>query len=292
MKKQFYLIILFLFYFSISAQDQYKINGEIYELKTEVSGTIDLLWNIIDKEFRYFVRKNDIITELVNTKGDDKKYQDEYIKTLGSLTKESNLDTNKVNLTLYSLGNFINIYNASVDPNYQIISKEAIIKTRLLFFGGVTNSPLVNNPDNISTPVFGMEIEVFEGIFFPRHSLFLEVKHVLNNAKFDYTTTQIALGYRFRMVKSETFNIYTNVVFGTYNFSKNRLTFINEGDEDIFEENSVNDFDVPFSFGIGADVKITANGFITFNYNELFALFLDNKGNFSTNITLGYKINL
>ncbi len=292
MKKQFYLIILFLFCFSISAQDQYKINGEIYELKTEVSGTIDLLWNIIDKEFRYFVRKNDIITELVNTKGDDKKYQDEYIKTLGSLTKESNLDTNKVNLTLYSLGNFINIYNASVDPNYQIISKEAIIKTRLLFFGGVTNSPLVNNPDNISTPVFGMEIEVFEGIFFPRHALFLEVKHVLNNAKFDYTTTQIALGYRFRMVKSQTFNIYTNVVFGTYNFSKNRLTFINEGDEVIFEENSVNDFDVPFSFGIGADVKITANGFITFNYNELFALFLDNKGNFSTNITLGYKINL
>jgi len=292
MKKLFYLIILFLSCFSVSAQDQYKINGETYELKTEVSGTIDLLWNIIDKEFRYFVRKNDVITELVNTKGENKKYQDEYIKTLGSLTKESNLDTHKVNLTLYSLRNFINTYNASVDPDYQIISKEAIIKTRLLFFGGVSNSPFVNNPDNISTPLFGVEIEVFEGIFFPRHALFLEIKHVLNNDKFEYTTTQFALGYRFRMIKREAFSVYTNIVFGTYNFSKNRFNIINEFEETGPEDNSDEEFDVPFSFGVGADFRISPNSFITFNYNELFALFLDNKGNFSTNITLGYKINL
>ena len=292
MKKLFYSIIFFLFCFSALAQDQYNINGETYELKTEVTGTIDLLWNVIDKEFRYFIRKNDIITELVNTRGEDRKYREEYKTILSGLTKESNLGTDKLDLTLYGLRNFINAYNASVDPNYKFTSKEAIIKSRLLLFGGITNSPFINNPDNISNPLFGIEFEVFEGIYFPRHALYFEIKHVLNNDKFKYTTTQLALGYRFRMVKTENFNIYTNIVFGTYNFSKNRFIIINESEENMSEDNSDEEFDVPFSFGIGADFRISPNGFITFNYNELFALFLDNKGNFSTNLSLGYKINL
>ena len=82
------------------------------------------------------------------------------------------------------------------------------------------------------------------------------------------------------------------MVFGTYNFSKNTLSFINEADVIITEEITNNGFDAPFAFGIGADFKITSNSFITLNYNELFAFFVDSQDNFSTNITLGYKFNL
>ena len=292
MRKIIFLLLFILFCFSASAQKQYTINGETLELKTEVTGTIDLLWNIIDHEYRYFVRKDNVITELVNTRGNNNKFQEEYKTTLSELTKDSGLNTSDVKLTLYDLGNFINKYNASQDSNYIIASKEAIIKSRLLVFGGVTNSPFINNPDNINNPQFGAEIEVFEGNILPRHTLFFEIKHVLNNDEFKYSTTQLSLGYRFRFINTEKFILYANMVFGTYNFSKNTLSFINEADAIITEEITNNGFDAPFAFGIGADFKITPNSFITLNYNELFALFVDSQDNFSTNIALGYKFNL
>jgi len=292
MKKIIFLLLFVLFCFSTSAQKQYTIKGETLELKTEVTGTIDLLWNIIDREYRYFVRKNEVITELINARGNDNKFQEEYKTTLSELTKDSGLNTSDVKLTLYDLGNFINKYNASQDSNYVIESKEAVIKSRLLVFGGVTNSPFINNPDNINNPQFGAEIEIFEGNILPRHTLFFEIKHVLNNDEFKYSTTQLSLGYRFRFINTEKFILYANVVFGTYNFSKNTLSFINEADVIITEEITNNGFDAPFAFGIGADFKITSNSFITLNYNELFALFVDSQDNFSTNIALGYKFNL
>ena len=292
MKKLFFLLLFVLTNFSAFAQKQYIVNDETLELKTEVTGTIDLLWNIIDREYRYFVRKNDVIIELINTKGNDNKFQEEYRTTLKELTIESDLNTDSINLTLYSLKNFINKYNASQDSNYVITSKEATIKSRLLIFGGVTNSSFINNPSNINNPQFGAEIEIFEGNILPRHALFFEIKHVLDNNEFEYSTTQLSLGYRFRFINAEKFNIYANMVFGTYNFSKNTITFNNEADEIITEEITNNGFDAPFAFGIGADFKITSNSFITLNYNELFALFIDSQDNFSTNIALGYKFNL
>jgi hypothetical protein len=292
MKKIIFLLLFTLFCLSVSAQKQYIINDETYELKTELSGSINLLWNIIDGKYRYFVKNDDTITELVNTKGTTKKFQEEYKTILNNITKGSALSTDKVNLTLYSLRNFINKYNASVDSDYVSTSKKAVIKTRLLVFAGITNSPFINNPDNINNPQFGAEIEIFEGHVLPRHAIFFGVKHILSNDEFKYSTTQLGLGYRFRFINTEAFNLYTNVIFGAYNFSKSTFTYLNEVDELITEKNTGNGFNSPFSIGVGTDFKVSTNSYITISYNELFALFLDNKDNFSTNISLGYKINL
>jgi hypothetical protein len=51
-------------------------------------------------------------------------------------------------------------------------------------------------------------------------------------------------------------------------------------------------FDAPFIFGVGADIKVGNNSYITLIYGELFAILLDNQGNFSSDISLGYKFNL
>jgi hypothetical protein len=229
---------------------------------------------------------------LVNSKGNSKIFQEEYKATLNNLIKGSALNTNKVNLTLYSLRNFINKYNALVDSNYISTSKDAIIKSRLLVFGGISNSPFISNPNNIKNPLFGAEIEIFEGNILPRHALFFELKHVLDHDKFKYSTTQLALGYRYRFINTKAFNLYANIVFGTYNFSKKTINYLNEMDETITEEITDNAFTAPFNFGVGADFRVSPNSFITLTYNELFALFLENKGNFSTNISLGFKFNL
>ncbi|WP_370002266.1 hypothetical protein [Winogradskyella sp.] len=66
--KKIFLILIFSFAFQLNhCQETYAINGETLELKTEIDGKLDLLWNIIDGEYRYFVRtENDDIIELKN----------------------------------------------------------------------------------------------------------------------------------------------------------------------------------------------------------------------------------
>jgi hypothetical protein len=290
MKKLIFLLTLVLFCLSVSAQKQYTVGGETYELKMEANGTIELLWNIIDKEFRYFVKKDDIITELVNTKGNSKIFQEEYKITLTNLTNKSGLSTEKVRLTLYSLRNFINEYNSLQDPNY-IAIKDAVVQSMLLIFGGVSNSPFINNPDNISTPLFGAEIEVFEATNLPRHSIYFQFQHRFQNDAFKNSQTQIGVGYRLRFFNKKTFSVYANILAATYSFNKQTITFF-DGDVLLEEEISRNGFNAPFIFGIGVDLRLNDRSFITLTYNELFALLIENKDSFSTNFALGYKFNL
>lgn len=292
MKKLLLIICFLLSYWQTNAQDTYKINDESLELITEVDGTLDLLWNIIDGKYRYFIRTNDgSIVELKNTKGDSKKFQEEYKITLDNLTSGSGLSSEKVNLTLYSLKTFVDQYNLKSDSNYQTQISKSKLLFRLGFFGGITNSPFISNPDNLKTPLFGAELEVLETTNLTRHALFMQLKHVLEQEELLYSTTELSLGYRFRFINKETFSFYGNVKFATLNFSNATVVINNNG---VLTSEKINEtaFDVPLIFGVGADIRITKNSFVTLAYNELFALFLDNQGNFSTDFTLGYKFNL
>jgi len=104
---------------SIQAQTEtYKVNGTDYQLQKEVSGTLTLLWNVIDQEYRYFIQKDGLVSELLNTKTDG-DYNEEYKQTLKDLTTGSGLNADRVNLTLAGLRKFVNDYNKTVDTNYQ-----------------------------------------------------------------------------------------------------------------------------------------------------------------------------
>lgn len=269
------------------SQETYTVNGETLELKTEIDGKLDLLWNVIDGKYRYFVKTEDgSITELKNTKDDNNDYQEEYKSTLSSLTNGNSTD--KLKLTLYSLRNYIDSYNASVDTSYTSTSTESNVQFRLGFSGGITNNPFVGNPDNTKTPLIGAELEIYEANVLPRHSGFLQARHAFENDDFKYSTSELSLGYRFRFINKETFSIYGQVKFATVNFSN--FTFLDENDMEV--DSNETSFDIPFIFGIGSDIKVGDNSYITIIYGELFAAFLDNQGNFSTDIAVGYKFNL
>ena len=249
-----------------------------------------LLWNIIDGKYRYFVKTEDnSITELTNTKQDG-KYQEEYKTTLESLTNNA-IPTKRLKLTLFSLREYIDSYNASVDTAYEKQSSRSKLQVRLGAFGGITNSPFITNPDNDTTPLFGAEIEVLEAERISRHALFMQAKHVLEYDDLKYSTTELSLGYRFRFINGEKFSLYGNCKFATLNFSNATVVSVNNNTITT-EEVSDTAFDVPFIFGIGADINLTPNSFLTLAYNELFAIFLDNQDNFSKNFTIGYKFNL
>ncbi len=269
------------------SQETYTVNGETLELKTEIDGKLDLLWNVIDGKYRYFVKTEDgTITELKNTKDDNNDYQEEYKSTLSSLTNGNSTD--KLKLTLYSLRNYIDSYNASVDTSYTSTSTESNVQFRLGFSGGITNNPFVGNPDNTKTPLIGAELEIYEANVLPRHSGFLQARHAFENDDFKYNTSELSLGYRFRFINKERFSIYGQVKLATINFSN--FTFLDENDMEV--DSNETSFDIPFIFGVGSDIKVSNNSYITIIYGELFALLLDNQGNFSTDIAIGYKFNL
>lgn len=284
MKKSILLLLLFILPFINHAQESHTIDGETLELKVEAEGAIDLLWTVDNGKYRYFVRKDGNLLELTNTRRSDNKYHEEYKQVLNELTGNT-LSTEDVNLTLFDLRKFCDAYNASIDPNYDPKKKDAKINSRLLFFGGITNSPFVENPDNASNALFGVELEISEAVSLPRHSLFFQLKHVLDSDDFKYSTTQLALGYRFRIINQQTFNIYANIIGATYNSSRSEFAIA-----DMVITEKGDSFDAPFIFGVGADIRIAKNGFVTITYDELFALFIDNQGNFSKHIALGYKL--
>lgn len=290
MKKIICILCLILSVSFLQAQESYTINGETLELKTEVDGQLDLLWNIIDGKYRYFVRTEDnTITELKNTKV-DRKFQEEYKTLLEELTNNT-MPTKRLNLTLFSLKEFIDSYNVSADSDYETNVSRSKLQFRLGVFGGMTNSPFVNNPNNEKTPLFGAELEVLETNRISRHAVFMQLKHVVEQDDINYSTTELSLGYRFRVINKEKFSLYANVKFATLNFA-NSTVVTDNGGVITTEEFNETAFDVPFIFGVGADINITKNSFITLAYNELFALLLDNQGNFSTDFSIGYKFKL
>ena len=285
--KKISLILSFLLSIStLIAQENFTIKGETLELKTEVNGDLDLLWNIIDGHYRYFVRtsENDI-TELVNTRDENRHYKAEYKTTLQNLT---NVSADKVNLTLTDLKIYIDTFNLSQDPDYKTSIYNAKLQLLLEVFGGITNNPFVNNPNNSISSQFGAELELLDGNRIKRHALFMQLRHVLKTNDFEYSTTELALGYRFRVINTQAFNLFVQTKLATLNFVKS--TILGENDMPIDINGTV--YDVPLTFGIGADIRLTNSGFLTVRYNELFAALLENKGDFSTNITLGYKFNL
>lgn len=273
------------------AQQTYSINGESLKLDTEVEGTLDLLWTSVDGQFRYFIKTEDnVVTELKNTKGNNNKYQNEYQTTLTNLT---DMDASKTKFTLFGLKQFVNKYNASVDDTYTANDSKPKLKTRLSVFGGLTNNPFVNNPDNENSLFFGTELEIVQDKAQPKHAGFVNLRYIAENDNLQYSATQLALGYRFRFINQDNFNVYAQTKFAT--LTNVNATYIVENPENpgnlIENEVSNTEFDAPLIFGLGADFKV-GNGYITLIFDSLFAAFIDNEDNFPTDVALGYKFNL
>jgi hypothetical protein len=295
MKKIIFILCFSLSFISLKAQETYTINGETLELRTEVDGNLDLLRTYSSRTYRYFIRTEDgTIIELVNTKNPEtRKYQEEYISTLNGLTQEYGLTAEEVNFTLPSLADYINMYNSTTDLSYNYEPRSKL-QTRLGVFGGVTNQPFINNPNNSIVPSFGAEFEVYSATRYKRHAGYFSLKTALESDEFKYSSTQIGLGYRFRFINKEKFSVYANVTFATYTFYNETVTYEDYENPDTFltVEQSGSGLEAPFIFGLGSDIKVTKNGYITLAYNSLFALFTKNQGNFPVDFAAGFKFNL
>ena len=272
------------------AQMTHTIDGKAYELTEEITGKASLFYAVADGEYCYFIKKNDELTELSNTKDENGKYQAEYKEILSILTADAGMDISKVNLTLGSLKTYVDQYNKASDIDYRLQAERPVTKARLGVFGGISNNPFVRNPNNTFAPIFGAEAEVYDEKR-SRHSLGLAFKQSLEADDFKYSSSQFGLFYRFRVINKTSFSIYPQATLATYTFSKSEVTTV-VGSTVSTTKSSGSALDAPIILGLGADIKL-GNGYITLSANELFALInFDNQGNTPLDLRLGYKFNL
>ncbi|RED45710.1 hypothetical protein [Seonamhaeicola aphaedonensis] len=289
MKKFILFSIFFMTYISIATgQEQVTVNKESLYLKLEAKGELDLLSLKTKDTIRLFVRdKNSNIQELLNTKKNDNSFNKEYKTVLTTLTKDSGMSMENVGYGRYSLKQFIKAYNSNGTRRYTYTDEKVLAQTRLGLFAGMTNHPFMENPNNNKTPFFSIELEVFEKKPLPMQSGFFSISHALKNDDYKFVSTVLAIGHRLRFVNKEKINIYTNLNLATYTFSKETIEV---DDQTITEKNSA--FRVPFSLGVGSDIKVSENSFVSLIYNELFAVFASNSNHFPVNFAAGYKFNL
>lgn len=286
------MILLLSFNCATAQEKTVNINGEEMTLNIEVDGTLDLLWNIIDGEYRYFIEKDAAIAELKNTEknGD---YQEEYKKTLSEFTADAKIETDKVKLVLYSLRDFTNKYNQLVDSTYTFEDKKARIRTNLGVFGGITNNVYTNNPENILVPVLGVELELMDSNISPRHSAFVQFRHTSAKTDYDYLSAQLSLNYRFKLIYTNDFNMHIDAEIVNFYYSEGTVNLVDEnGAITGTEERSGFSLKTPLSFGVGMDFRILHNGFITLSYNDFVSLVLDKNEHFPVDFTIGYKMSL
>ncbi len=287
-----YAFIAFLLFASQSyAQETYSVNGEQLTLKTEVEGTITLLWNIIDGEYRYFIKNGNTITELTNTKTDG-DFQEEYLQVLQENTSDEDLSEDKVNLTTKSLADYFEDYNKRKDPNFIVKENNIKLKTRLGAFVGITNAVYSDNTTNQSLPTMGIEFEIIENNKLKRHSIVFQFKQTFESSEYKYSASQFSLSYRFKFVKREKLDVFLNTKIAAYTFeSIPRLVEDQDTGEIVLDISTEDNFSALMSFGIGADYKL-GNGYLTFIYGDIVSIVEGSNGEFPIDFTIGYKFNL
>lgn len=279
-------IFLFLTTTSLTAQEIFIIKGDTLQLQREVKGPLSLYWNLEGTTYRYFIQKKQTMRELTNREG-------EYTRQLAELTADAEIKTNDVKFALYSLKHFTNRYNVLVQEDYAYNAATANIQHRLGLFTGLSNNKYTTNPDNVISPVLGLELEFFDPNLAPRHSAFLQLRQSFKRNEYRYSSTQLSVNYRFKALYFSGFNLHIDAELATFLYSEDRVEITNDSGEIIaIEDDSGFTFTAPFSFGIGTDIKVTDVSYITISYNDIVSIVLDGNGSFPVDFTVGYKFNL
>lgn len=276
----------------ILAQETFIIEGDTLQLQREVKGPLSLYWSLEQQTYRYFVQKNDRMVELRNTvvEGEDRKH---YRQQLEQLTADTGMYAGDVSFVLYSLKHFVNRYNAKVQEDYTYNAASSNIKYRVGLFSGLSNNIYTENPENILAPVLGVELEFFDPNLAPRHSAFLHLRQSFKRDEYRYSSTQLSLNYRFKIFNFSQFDVHVDTELANFLYSEDVIHLKDEtGNVVEIKDESGFSFTAPFSFGIGSDIKITDQHFITISYNDIVSIVLDSNGSFPIDITIGYKYNL
>lgn len=288
--KLFLLLWLLCSSAKIAAQQTFIIEGDTLQLQREVKGSLSLFWNQEDTKYRYFVQKENRMVELRDSLINGKL---QYREQLAKLTSDTEIRTDDVKFLLYSLKHFVNSYNALVQEDYEFNEASTNIKQRLGLFVGLSNNKYTENPENIISPIVGLEYEFYDPNLAPRHSAFLQLRQSFKREEYRYSSSQLSINYRFKALYFKGWDLHINTELATFLYSEDKVRIKDDSGEVVaIKDDSGFSFTAPFSFGIGSDIRITDNSFISLGYNDIFAIALDGNDSFPVDFTVGLKYNL
>lgn len=285
------LVFFFLISASSFAQEIFIIEGDTLELKREVRGDLSLYYSQSkDSSMRYFLQKGPRMGELKNESVDGVP---QFRSQLREFSSDARISTSEVEFTLPSLRDFTMNYNSRVQDAGLDESLADGIQTRLGFFTGFSNKVYVDNPDNTVVPIIGVEFEVYDPAFAPRHSAFLHLRHSFERDEFRYSSTELSVNYRFKLIQLTNVSFHIDAELATLSYFREQTEITDDAGQvtDIRDDNGFS-VKAPLSFGIGSAIRITDKSFITVGYNDVVSLFLDSNGNFPVDISIGYKYEL
>jgi len=264
-----------------NAQLTTTIDDSPVTLKQATKGTLELHYGWFQRQYYFYVKTGGSQLTALSREEDQANY---YKSTLSQLTNGFG-NTEALTYEFKALKNYINAYNASLNPDFTPYEEPHKLSWYGMLFTGITNNPFVSNTNNTLNPMIGLEVEMSGNVPMPIHSGFFQYRYAFASSVFDYQTQEFALGYRYRFVRKNWGALFAQVKAATLNISQ---AVISGEDAAILEINNTS-FDAAFIFGVGADFKIGAQSYITVLYGELMAVFLENEGNFPLDFTLGYK---
>lgn len=281
------LLICICFFLSfagnLAAQEIRVIEGDTLAVNREVTGPLNLFWSEKNYKYRYFLKKGEMFVELE---------EDDYREQLKALTADTRIKVRDVKFLLYSLRQFVNQYNELVEDDYEYNNATEDIRTRIGLFTGISNNKFTENPENILAPVVGLEFEFFDPNLAPRHAAFLQLRQSFKQDEYRYSSTQLSVNYRFRIFYFDAFDLHIDAELATFLYSEDQIRIKNEaGEVTAIRDEDGFSFTAPFSFGIGSDIKVTKNGYISLGYNDIVSIVLEGNDHFPLDFTVGLKYN-
>lgn len=289
--KNLFFIFCLLVGLQVTAQEIHIINGDTLELRQEVAGPLTLFWVEKDRDYRFFVQKNNRMIELLDEPVEGERRR-RYQLQLEELTRDAGISVKDVKFLLYSLRHFVNRYNARVQEDYVYNAATPNFEQRVALLVGLSNNRYTRNPENILSPILVLEYEFFDPNLAPRHSGFLQLRQSFKREEYTYSSTQLSVNYRFKFLYFSGFDMHIDTELATFFYSEDRVIETNsEGEIIAVQEESGFSFTAPFSFGVGADIKINEHGYISLGYNDIVSLVMSGNGSFPLDFTVGYKYN-
>ena len=272
------------------AQGIFIIEGDTLQLKQEVRGNLSLFWDEIEANPRYFVQKSNRMVELKDSLVNG---EIQYRSVLERLTRDKAFSPVEVEFNLTSIAGFVRGYNTKVQEEKLAENEESRFSARLGFYTGLTNSVYSENPNNVLAPLIGVELEMRNPGKAPKHSAVVEIEQTFKRDDYRYTATQLSINYRFRFLELGLLEIYAEASLFRLLYALDEREIIDDSGEILaIRDDSQFKLQVPLSLGIGADLKVTENSYITFGYNEFVSATLDSNNSFPLDFTVGYKYNL
>lgn len=274
----------------MQAQGIFIIEGDTLQLKQEVRGNLSLFWDQREAGPRYFVQKSNRMLELKDSLVNG-GFQ--YRSVLERLTSDKAFSAAGVEFTMASMTEFVRRYNIRAQEDRLTENQESNFSASLGFYTGLTNSVYSENPNNVLAPLIGAEFEMRNPSKAPRHSAVVELEQTFKRDDYRYTATQLSVNYRFRFLELGRFQFYAEASLLRLLYALDEREIVDDTGEVLaIRDDSQFKLQAPLSLGLGVDLKVTQNSYITFKYNEFASATLDSNGSFPLDFTVGYKYNL